>query len=245
MILDYNQLADDYARHRRVHPGVIQNLLEQGEITQQTRLLEVGCGTGNYLVALAGACGCAAWGIDPSDGMLEKAQQRLLSGGKEQVVFLPGIAERLDFPSASFDLVFSVDVIHDVQDRAAFFRDAWRVLATGGRLCTVTDSEDIIRKRRPLSAYFPETVQLELGRYPPIPTLRRLMEQAGFTNLVETQVEVAFSLADAQAFRRKAYSSLHLISEEAFQRGLRRMEADLERGPISCISYYVLLWGSR
>jgi SAM-dependent methyltransferase len=84
------------------------------------------------------------------------------------VQFSHGRAEKLDFPAESFDLLFSVDVVHHITDCAQAFREAWRVLRPGGRFCIVTDSEDIVRNRQPLSVYFPETIALELSRYPAI-----------------------------------------------------------------------------
>jgi hypothetical protein len=43
------------------------------------------------------------------------------------------------------------------------------------------------------------------------------------------------------AFRDKAYSSLHLISEEAFRAGLERMREDLERGPVPGVNRYTIV----
>ncbi len=53
------------------------------------------------------------------------------------------------------------------------------------------------------------------------------------------------TIQDIQAYRDKAFSSLYLISQEAFERGIQRMEADLLQGPIPAISRYLLLWGRR
>ena len=52
---DYNNLAEAYARHRKVHPYVLEALIEQGDVGRDSRVLEVGCGTGNYIRAVAGA----------------------------------------------------------------------------------------------------------------------------------------------------------------------------------------------
>jgi SAM-dependent methyltransferase len=172
--------------------------------------------------------------------MLALAQAR--SGG---VHCQPGRAESLDFPAGFFGLVFSVDVIHHVADRGRYFQEAHRVLKPGGQVCTVTDSERIIRQRRPLAVYFPETVEVELGRYPPIAELRELMQQAGFGHLGEETAEFAYQLGDLQPYRDKAFSSLHLIPEAAFRRGMERMERDLRAGPIPCVSRYLLLWGVK
>ena len=239
-MIDYDQIAAEYARHRQVHPEVLKSLLAGVQPGPAARVLEVGCGTANYITAIAAYTGCAAWGIDPSEQMLAHARAR-----SSAVTFQVGRAETLDFPAESFDLAFSVDVIHHVVDRPASFREAYRVLCSGGRVCTVTDSEDIIRRRQPLSVYFPESVTVELNRYPRISDLDTAMRQAGFTPLSEQTVEYTFTTTDIQAYRDRAFSSLHLISEAAFQAGIQRMEADLQKGPIQCVPRYLLLWGSK
>lgn len=238
--IDYDKVSAEYAQHRQVHPEVMRSLVVDGGVDGASTVLEVGCGTGNYILALERQVGPACWGVDPSEGMLAQAGAR--SGG---VRFLSGRAECLDFPPGCFDLVFSVDVIHHLEDRRAFFGEAYRVLKAGGRLCTATDSEWIIRNRQPLAVYFPESVPVELERYPRIAQLRGLMEGVGFGELSEGMVEFPYQLDEIQAYRDKAFSSLHLISGEAFQRGIERMEQDLRAGPIPCVSRYTLLWGRK
>jgi ubiquinone/menaquinone biosynthesis C-methylase UbiE len=237
--MDYDQLATEYARHRKIHPDVLQQLVESGRVSGSSRVLEVGCGTGNYLSAIHAMTGCAATGLDPSDGMLATAREQL-----PNATLLLGQGELLPFDDAAFDLVYSVDVIHHIGDRPAFFREARRVLAPGGRICTATDSAEDIARRVPLSSHFPETVEIELARYPRIETLSGEMRGAGLATARAEQVELEYELTDFQPYRDRAYSSLHLISEAAIAAGLARMEADLERGPIRALSLYTLLWGT-
>jgi hypothetical protein len=71
------------------------------------------------------------------------------------------------------------------------------------------------------------------------------MAQAGFREVVEQTVEAQYELVDSQAYRAKAFSALHLISEEAFQRGLERLEKDLQLGPVPGVLRYLLLWGVK
>jgi ubiquinone/menaquinone biosynthesis C-methylase UbiE len=238
--IDYDGIATEYAQHRQVHPKVLQNVLKTGEVGSACKVLEVGCGTGNYIVTVESLVGCLCWGIDPSEQMLSRARER-----SEKVRFRLGKAEELDFPAGFFDLVFSVDVIHHVGDRSAYFQETWRVLKRGGKMCTVTDSKEIIRRREPLSVYFPESIEIELDRYPRISQLEEFMGRAGFGEIVGMTVEFPYQLADIQAYRDKAFSSLHLIPEAAFQKGIERMERDLDNGPIPCVSRYLLLWGIK
>lgn len=239
-MIDYERLASDYARHRRVHPRVLQALLAGVALASAGRVLEVGCGTANYLGEIIGAAGCEGFGLDAAAAMLTQARTRVASARLCQ-----GTAEALPFADACFDMVFSVDVIHHVRDVPAYHREAWRVLRSGGRLCTVTDSEEIIRRRMPLSVYFPETVAVELGRYPRVEALRASMTAAGLHDAGDEMVEYRYPVTSSEPYRRRAYSALHLISDEALQAGVGRLESDLCRGPVEGVARYLLLWGVK
>lgn len=244
-MIDYNKIAGEYARLRQIHPGVFRNLVEKGPVTRDTSVLDVGCGTGNYLVALAKATGCKGTGIDPSTEMLAKATAQAQALGLD---FHVGSAQALEFANASFDLVFSTDVIHHLHRSGgcpAYFREAFRVLRPGSKIATVTDSEWVIRNRKPLTYYFPETLEKELQRYPSMGTLTAMMEEAGFSGITEDLEEFEYELTDIQPYREKVFSSLHLIDEDAWTRGIDRMERDLEQGPIKCTARYTVLWGVR
>ncbi len=109
----------------------------------------------------------------------------------------------------------------------------------------MTDSKDIIRRREILSGYFPETVEKELARYPRIAQLEDWMAAAGLGAFEVVVVEAPYEITDAQPYRDKAYSSLHLISEEAWRAGLARLERDLAQGPVRGMSRYACVWGRK
>ena len=237
--VDYGRIAAAYAEHRQIHPEVFRSLIVDGALAPRSDVLEVGCGTGNYIAALVEATDCHGWGIDPDAAMLDIARQRT-----RRVAFAQASAEALGLPSRNFDLAFSVDVIHNVDDLDAAFQEAARVLRPGGKVATVTDSEAMIRARVPQTAYFPESAEVDVRRYPSIADITRSMAGAGFVDVREQMVEFPYELRTAAAYREKVFSSLHLISDEAFQRGLRRLEDDLAKGPIPCVSRYTLVWGT-
>jgi len=235
---DIHKMAADYAANRKIHPGVLEQLIEVGGLGPGSRVLEVGIGTGNYAAAIQTLTGASVSGIDPSEDMLTHAATQ-----DAPLDLHHGRAEELPFPDGSFDLVYSVDVIHHVGDRPAYFREAARVLSPGGKLCTVTDSEEDIARRVPLSSHFPETVPVELARYPSLGTLAQEMMLAGFGAIHEGHAERVYDLVDISGYRNRAYSSLHLIDEAAHRRGVERLEADLANGPVRALSLYTLLWG--
>ncbi len=238
--INYNQLADEYAAHRKVQPKVFEQLTLTAKIGSQSRVLEVGCGTGNYISAIHVVTGAASWGIDPSSHMLAKARENI-AGVDLQV----GRGEDIGLPENFFDMVYSVDVIHHMQDQECYFREAFRVLKPGGLICTVTESSWMIRNRQPFAVYFPETVSVDLQRYPTLRVLKNMMEGANFKDIRSKVVKFSFLHSDIQDFRDKAYSCLHLISEECFRHGIQRMEEDLKKSSIPWISRYLLLWGRK
>ena len=235
---NYQAVAAEYARYRRVHPGVVEQLVGIVRQGAATDVLEVGCGSGNYLEIIGGLTGVRVAGLDPSSAMLDQLRSRL---PEADVRVAPG--EAIPHLDQSFDLVSSVDVIHHVKERDAYFREARRVLRPGGWLVTVTDSEDDLARRVPLTSHFPETLAHERRRYPTIGTLREEMECAGFTELREERVVLEYPLTEIAGYRNRAYSSLHLISDQEHARGVARLEAELAHGPIMALSLYTLLWG--
>lgn len=235
--LNYNELASAYARHR-VASSLVLDELQRGRVLYPgSKVLEAGCGTGSHLRALVKSAGGLGWGVDPSPEMLRHAL------GGDSVHFLQGSAEELPFGDGLFDLVFSVNVIHHMKNTISYFCEALRVLKPDGVVCTVTDSEKIIRNRKPLARYWPGTVQADLKRYPAIALLRQQMIAVGLVDIEEHEIRRAFKVTDVAPYREKAFSCLHLISEEEFLSGLRRLEPDLKAGPVQGVSEYVCLWG--
>ena len=174
MKIDYSDIAQEYAQYRRPDRAAVERLVVGSGISPTSRVLEIGCGTGNYIAEIQRRIGCECAGVDPSPGMI--AQARL---GHPRAAYYIASAERLPLPERAFHLAFSVDVIHHVADRGAYFREASRVLRCDGLLATLTDCEDTIRRRMPLAFYFPETIEAELRRYPCACRIETLLGASG------------------------------------------------------------------
>jgi ubiquinone/menaquinone biosynthesis C-methylase UbiE len=237
---DLDSIASKYGQHRQAHPEVLRSLVLTGEIGRASKVLDVGCGTGNYSIALGALTGCACWGVDLSGQMLSVAKMR-----SNPPRFVLGRAEHLSFPRDCFDVVFSVDVVHHLSDVPAYLREVHRSLKMGGKVCTATDSAWIIQHREPLAVYFPETAAADLRRYHPVGELRDAMARVGFGDITQDVVAFSYRLTDIQAYRDKAFSSLRLISTEAFEKGISQLEQDMRTRPVRCVSRYALLWGTK
>jgi len=236
--IDYNDIAGSYARNRSAYSFVTDELKNGCSLNPGLKILEIGCGTGSYINELVEATGCQGWGIDPSIEMLQRTQNQA------KIIYINGKAENLPFQKEFFDFIFSVDVIHHVADIRSFFRESKRVLKPGGALCTVTDSESDIRQQVPLTQYWPDRVEIELQRYHSISTLKQQMMESGFEDIKETHIQHTYKITGITPYREKAFSCLHLIPEESYIQGLRKMEKAFKTGPIQRISMYTCLWGT-
>jgi len=234
-------IGTDYAQWRSLHPQLLDVLVANGAVRTDSCVLELGCGTGNYIRALCERTGCAGWGLDPSEAMLAQAR----TGDPGRLCWICTPAEHIALADAQFDLTFCVDVVHHLGNRAQVFEEAHRVLRPGGVLCVATDSEQMIRRRQPLSVYWPETIEAELARYPSIARLWAELCEAGFVRLGQREVASRGWLTDPGSYRAKAFSCLHALPDEVYQQGLARLEADLAKGPVQFTSRYVLLWAHK
>jgi len=84
------QIASEYAQLRHVHRPLLAALISGSGTHSGSEVLELGCGTGNYICAIRSQIGCSAWGIDASREMLiRRALEHLRSPG-----FAPALKTR-------------------------------------------------------------------------------------------------------------------------------------------------------
>lgn len=112
------------------------------------RVIDVGCGPGNYTRDLGRAASSGlVVGLDAWEPMLTAA---VLRGGGENLAYVRGNACSLPFRDESFDVACSVGVIHMVEDPLAALGEMVRVLAPGGKLAVAVTCAG--SGGRPLSA---------------------------------------------------------------------------------------------
>jgi len=111
------------------------------------RVLEIGCGAGGALVALAAAVGPAGCvvGLDLSPGMIRQASARLRRAGlTDRAVMLVGDATSVPRPDVSFDALFMAFTLElfDTPEIPLVLAECRRLLRPGGRIAVVSLSRE-------------------------------------------------------------------------------------------------------
>lgn len=121
-------------------------------------LLDAGCGTGGHSVRVAMA-GWRTFGVDVSHVALLKARRRALDAGVAgRTTFEHADLLHLPFADASFDAVFSWDVIAHIPDASRALAELVRVTAPGGRIALQ------VTNRRPWEGAVGTAARLWLNR---------------------------------------------------------------------------------
>ena len=73
--------------------------------------------------------------LDYSEAMMASAQAKARAAGLQNVRFMQGDVGALPFEDAQFDVVLSLNGFHAFPDKAAAYRETFRVLKPGGTFC--------------------------------------------------------------------------------------------------------------
>ena len=106
------------------------------DLTRESSVLEIGCGSGKYAIRLAERIGCRVTGLDINEhGICNASAMAEAAGLNERVHFQTcDVAEGLKFSDSSFDAVFSNDAICHMPGRQKLLQEIYRILKPGGRL---------------------------------------------------------------------------------------------------------------
>jgi SAM-dependent methyltransferase len=149
--------------------------LEPGE-----RVLDLGSGGGfdAFLAARQVGPTGRVIGVDMTPEMIALARANAAKVGLTQVDFRQGDIEQLPVDDASVDVIMSNCVINLAPDKAAVFREAFRVLAPGGRLA-ISDMVAIGDVPAAVAAD-PEAYTGCIAGAAPVADVERMIADAGF-----------------------------------------------------------------
>ncbi len=103
-----------------------------------TRLLDVGCGAGNYTLRLLEELpGLSVTLIDLSEPMLKRAEERVSQAGAKAITTIQADINELELPAAAFHVIVAAAVLHHLRDDEAWeavFAKLSASLAPGGSI---------------------------------------------------------------------------------------------------------------
>ncbi|HEV8447353.1 MAG TPA: methyltransferase domain-containing protein [Gemmatimonadaceae bacterium] len=180
-------------------------------VRDDSRVLEVGSGSGGPAVYLAAERGCHVTGVDINAHGVGNGRKLAADRGLTDRVHFETIdaSRPLPFPAQTFDAVLSNDAMCHIANRLGVLRDWHRVLRRGGRMLFT----DALVMTGPLSADEIAT-RSSIGLYIFVPPgeNERLIAAAGFTLLAADDVTadaetIAGRWHDARASHRAALTA--------------------------------------
>ncbi|EOD63759.1 methyltransferase, S-adenosyl-L-methionine (SAM)-MTase protein [Amycolatopsis vancoresmycina DSM 44592] len=179
-----------------------ETFVRQLDIPPGRRWLDVGCGTGALTAAvLAAADPVEVAGVDPSEGFLASARERVPD---PRAAFTVADARDLPFPDDRFDVVVSGLVLNFVPDPAAAAAEIKRVTAPGGRavayLWDLAQGMEMLRCFWDAAAELdPAAAELHEGRRYPLcrpEPFGRLWTEAGLKQAVVDELTIPTTFRD-------------------------------------------------
>jgi ubiquinone/menaquinone biosynthesis C-methylase UbiE len=211
-----------------------------------TRLLDVGCGTGQLVELAVERLSVRAWGVDASAAMIEQARRRRVPGAGFRVAE----ADALPFRDGWFDAATMRLVVHLLGDRRpAVLAELARVLAPGGRLFIWTFGEEHLADFY-LSRYLPSLPRVDRERFPPIETLHTELAAAGFAASRARRLDIHRRVDRARAAERLRagyISTISLLDPAEVEAGAQRLDAEARAGepPLDAPQRWVLVVAER
>jgi len=131
------------------YENILSTMIEKGELKLGETVLDAGTGPGWLSIRAARRVGEGGkvFGIDITQGMLEKARHNASAEGVSRICeFREGNVIKIPFPNETFDLVLSNLMLHALSEteKQVAIKEFCRVLKPNGRavVCDAVSSED-------------------------------------------------------------------------------------------------------
>jgi ubiquinone/menaquinone biosynthesis C-methylase UbiE len=142
---DFDKYAvswDDEPRRVKLATDVAEAILSEADPSPDMDVLDYGCGTGLLSLRLQPYVRSVT-GVDTSHGMLEVLLEKVRVRGLDNVQAIFIDPEREWLPEGKFHLVVSSMTMHHIRNVEALFKEFYRLLLPGGKLCIADlDTED-------------------------------------------------------------------------------------------------------
>lgn len=240
----YDSIGTDYNSTRCADPFLTERLYTLLSLQKDLKCLDVGCGTGNYTIALAARGDCSFYGVEPSETMLESAKRKSSS-----VTWASAAAENLPFENEFFDAALVTLTIHHWKSLEKGFAEICRVLKSGGNFVIFTAFSEQMENYW-LNYYFPVMLKDSMSVMPSRKMIETALNSAGFNIVKEEKYFIQPDLQDLFLYSgkqrpllyldaqiRKGISSFAVLSyAEEVENGLQKLSDDLKNGSFADVA---------
>ncbi|MHB8072714.1 class I SAM-dependent methyltransferase [Desulfosporosinus fructosivorans] len=235
----YDKIGFAYDTTRKADPEIIRRLYHHLQLGVGSTVIDIGCGTGNYTMALK-QYGLTMTGVDISSTMIDNARTKA-----PDITWVKSDATILPFEDAAFNGAISTLVIHHYEELERPFKEAIRVLEKGRRYVIFTASPEQM-KNYWLIEYFPKAMEASWVQMPSVDTVTGALRNVGFSIVGSETFMVQADLKDFFLYSGKYKPEMYLdpnvrkgIStfsssalEEEVREGCQRLSHDIDSGKI-------------
>ncbi len=208
-------------------------MAEAAGVARGMHVLDAGCGLGHSAFWLAETFGVRVTGISIADSNIERCREIARERGLDRLVhFETRDFMRLDYPDASFDVVWNLESVNYAHPRTDYLADVLRILKPGGRWVGLDGFADpmrcLIGRRRRWLKTVDRGFAFEPGHWQPAESMVPMLHDLGFvdaavrdlTPYVPRQIELsallgtvksAFMLRDLRTRPDKYWQRLRLF----------------------------------
>jgi len=167
----YDRIGINYNQTRKADPYLLKRLAHHLGPAEGS-FLDIGCGTGNYTIALH-ELNYNILGVDPSSLMLERARSR-----NPKITWLQSKVEDLSLDDASFNGVTAFLTLHHWQSLELGFQELHRVMKSSARLVIFSSTPEQMENYW-LCHYFPKMLKASIDQMPSLNRVRKAISEAG------------------------------------------------------------------
>ncbi len=188
-----------FQKHKKWRKDVMKKM----EVAENSKALDVCCGTGDWSFALAQAVGEGGEviGLDFSQNMLAVAKDRHKKSTNQHLTFIHGNAMQLPFEDNSFDYVTIGFGLRNVPDYLTVLKEMHRVVKPGGKVVCLETSQPTLPVFRQMYYFYFRFIMPLIGKlfaksyqeyawlhesakdFPGKEALRKLFKEAGFNHV--------------------------------------------------------------
>lgn len=238
----YHPLGWSYNTVRRADPYLTGRLIDHLYPEKKEFHLDIGCGTGNYTIAMNDR-GSKFYGVDPSDKLLQEARFR-----SQKINWIQGLSQSIPVENKFFSGATAMMTIHQWLDFPASFLEINRVLKMKSRFVIFTALPEQMETYW-LHHYFPGMMQRSIKQMPTLNLIRQAVRHTGFRLIHSETYSVQDSIQDLLLYSGKNHPALYLDEQvrnemssfknlsdpSEIKDGLKNLAMDLANGKFQAI----------